>query len=81
MFMTPRLRKSKISENRMFATLGLHRSEIPENRMFATLGLRRSKIPENRMFVTLKTYLKNFVKLYVLRVTGFLNSPTLCLGK
>jgi hypothetical protein len=75
MFSTPRLRRFEIPENRMFATLGLRRFKIPENRMFATLRLHRSKISENLMFVTLKTYLKNFVKLDVSRVTGFPEFP------
>jgi hypothetical protein len=59
----------------MFANLRLRRFKIPENRVFATLRLRCSPIPKNRKCLALETYLKNFVKLDVSRVTGFPEFP------
>jgi hypothetical protein len=59
-FVTPRLLQTKILEIRMFANLKLRKFLIPENREFP--------VPE-------KTYLKNFVKLNVSRVTGFPEFP------
>jgi hypothetical protein len=60
----------------MLVTPPLCRIKIPELSTFANSRLHRFQASENREFpAPEKTYFENFVKLNVLRVTGFPEFP------